>query len=281
MPAFKTFLVAGSAGFIGSNFTRYLLYHYRNARIVGMDRLDASLFNIYVNRFNTLHITDVSNPYTTEKIFKVYRPDFVIDLAGNHDGLCNMMSCSHEYVNKFIFVSGNCAGSSCNEEMVPEDESEQLVVSKGGLVLRCPEVFGPRQRKGFIANTYASISRKEKIIIGKHVRDLLYVDDLSSTIARLCMENLSPVHDIYNISAGNDFTDPELSMMIADTAGAGHKLEFLASNETPEDGSMRRDLDSSRFRNEFGWKPERSIKETLAYTVRWFQNNPWHFKQEQ
>lgn len=80
-----TWLVTGAAGFIGANLVR-LARRYRLARIVGFDNLaypavPANLTGLQNDPDFALVEGDLRDPGALEAVFRVYRPDAVLNLA--------------------------------------------------------------------------------------------------------------------------------------------------------------------------------------------------------
>lgn len=79
-------LVAGGAGFIGSNFVRYILGKYRKIKVINLDKLTYSgnldnLKDVAGDRRYKFIKGDVADKKTVEKVFKSYKPDYVINFA--------------------------------------------------------------------------------------------------------------------------------------------------------------------------------------------------------
>ena len=77
------FLITGGAGFIGSNFIRYILGKYKNIHIVNLDALTYSgnqdnLKDTSSNRRYSFIKGDVANPVLIDKIFKKYKTCIVL-----------------------------------------------------------------------------------------------------------------------------------------------------------------------------------------------------------
>lgn len=79
-------LVAGGAGFIGSNFIRYILGKYPRLKIINLDKLTYSgnldnLKDIAQSQRYKFIKGDVADAKTVDKVFKNYKPDYLINFA--------------------------------------------------------------------------------------------------------------------------------------------------------------------------------------------------------
>jgi len=82
----KTILVFGGAGFIGSNFIRFILIKYPKVKIVNFDKLTYSgnlenLKDVCKDKRYVFVKGDVANQKQVEHVFEKYKPDFVINFA--------------------------------------------------------------------------------------------------------------------------------------------------------------------------------------------------------
>ncbi|MEK9150713.1 MAG: dTDP-glucose 4,6-dehydratase [Patescibacteria group bacterium] len=78
--------VAGGAGFIGSNFIRYILKKHKNARILNYDKLTYSgnldnLKDIIKDKRYDFVKGDIADKKRLEKTIKDFRPDYIINFA--------------------------------------------------------------------------------------------------------------------------------------------------------------------------------------------------------
>lgn len=126
----KTILVCGGAGFIGSNFVRYIFLKYPKAKIINFDKLTYS-----GNRDNLKDIAefsryvfikgDISDKKSLGYAFDKYKPDYVINFAAethvdrsihggagefiktNIEGVFNLVELlkSHKKLIKYVQVS--------------------------------------------------------------------------------------------------------------------------------------------------------------------------------
>src|SRR5688572_4206358 len=81
-----TLLVVGGAGFIGSNFIRFILNKYSEIKIVNLDNLTYSgnldNLNELPDKFRYKFIKgDVAKEQTIDKVFKKHKPSYVINFA--------------------------------------------------------------------------------------------------------------------------------------------------------------------------------------------------------
>lgn len=82
----KTILVCGGAGFIGSNFMRHILAKYPRAKIVNYDKLTYSgnrdnLKDFATDKRYTFVKGDIANAQAIARVFKKYKPEYVINFA--------------------------------------------------------------------------------------------------------------------------------------------------------------------------------------------------------
>jgi dTDP-glucose 4,6-dehydratase len=82
----KTFLVTGGAGFIGSNFVRYILKNHNKIKLINLDKLTYSgnidnLKDIEKDSRYTFIKGDIADRTLVNNIFKKHKPDIVINFA--------------------------------------------------------------------------------------------------------------------------------------------------------------------------------------------------------
>lgn len=82
----KRWLVTGGAGFMGSDFIRFLLKKYRTTEVLNFDKLTyaGNLENLAsVERNPRYHFSqgDIAKPAEVNRVFKSFRPDIVVNFA--------------------------------------------------------------------------------------------------------------------------------------------------------------------------------------------------------
>lgn len=82
----KTILITGGAGFIGSNFVKFMLKNHPNYRIINVDALTYAgnldnLKDIADNPNYTFIKADIRNRFKIDQIFKIYDISSIINFA--------------------------------------------------------------------------------------------------------------------------------------------------------------------------------------------------------
>ena len=102
---------------------------------------------------------------------------------------------------------------------------------------------------------------------GRPMREFLHVDDLADACLFL-MEHYDGDEHI-NVGTGEDLSIRELAETIRDIVAPGVSITFDASKP---DGTPRKLLDVTRL-HDLGWKHRIQLKEGLASTYAWFEEN--------
>lgn len=98
-------------------------------------------------------------------------------------------------------------------------------------------------------------------------REFLHVDDLASAVMGVMQSDMT---GLFNVGFGTDVTIRELATQIAGIVGYSGKIEW---DETKPDGTPRKLMDSSRFREATGWAPEIDLASGLASTYEWYREH--------
>jgi dTDP-glucose 4,6-dehydratase len=123
-----------------------------------------------------------------------------------------------------------------------------------------------------------ALARKPIPVYGKgeNVRDWLYVKDHADAL--LTVLERGEVGRGYNIGGENEVTNIDLVRMICRLLDAarpeGGPHERLITFVTDRPGHDRRyAIDSTRIREELGWRPSVTLEQGLERTVQWYLNN--------
>jgi dTDP-glucose 4,6-dehydratase len=103
---------------------------------------------------------------------------------------------------------------------------------------------------------------------GLNIRDWCYVGDNCAAVD-VVLRN-GQVGEIYNIGAGNEITNRELTDRILALLGAGEEMIEYVEDRMGHDRRYSIAIDKVQA---LGWKPARPLDEALAATVEWYRAN--------
>ena len=107
---------------------------------------------------------------------------------------------------------------------------------------------------------------------GKPTREFLYVDDAAEGIL-LALERYDKPEPV-NLGSGREVSILELTEMIRNLVGFEGEVVWDTSKP---DGQPRRNLDTSKAREQFGFVAKTPLEEGLARTVRWYEESRGRF----
>lgn len=195
----KKLLVCGGAGFIGSNFIRYILSRYPKASIINFDKLTYSgnlenLSDISSDPRYTFVKGDVADRSEIERVFAVHAPDAVINFAAethvdrsihvgalefiktNMEGVFNLLEAvkNSPQVTRFVQVStdevyGSLPLKSRSKftETTAFHSNAPYAATKGGGDLLCRAYFATWNAPVIVthcSNNYGPYQYPEKLI---------------------------------------------------------------------------------------------------------------------
>ncbi|RLC80847.1 MAG: dTDP-glucose 4,6-dehydratase [Chloroflexi bacterium] len=317
-----TLMVTGGAGFIGSNFVRYILHKYPNYKVVVYDKLTyaGNLDNLkdvaedFADRYTFVH-GDICDAKKVEETIRAHKVNVVLNFAAETHvdrslfepgsfiqtdvfgtyvlleavrklGLERMVQVSTDEVYGSIE-----AGSS--KETDPLHPSSPYSASKAGGDLMCLAYHTTWKVPVLItrgSNTFGPYQYPEKIIPlfitnaldnlplplygdGLNVRDWLYVIDHCEAID-LVLHRGQP-GEIYNIGAGNELTNLELTRRILRLLNKPESLIHFVEDRPGHD--RRYSLDCTKIRA-LGWQPRHEFNSALEKTVQWYMENEWWWR---
>ncbi len=108
---------------------------------------------------------------------------------------------------------------------------------------------------------------------GGNVRDWCHVADNCAGVDLVLRRG--EIGEIYNIGAGNEITNADLTRRILGLLGADDSRIDHVEDRLGHD--RRYSIDTAKVRA-LGWKPERALDEALAETVDWYRANEWWWR---
>jgi len=156
--------------------------------------------------------------------------------------------------------------------------SYQKTFGLNASITRCTNNFGPYQLpEKLIPKTIIRALRDLPIPIygkGTNIRDWIYVEDHCEAVS-VVLEKGKP-GEIYNVSAGNETSNINIVKKILALLNKSESSITFVEDRPGHD--VRYSLDSTKLRNELGWKSESTFESALESTVQWYLKNEHWWK---
>ena len=149
------------------------------------------------------------------------------------------------------------------------------------VITNCSNNYGPYQFPEKLIPLFINNIRHNKPLPvygkGENVRDWLYVVDHARAIDLIFHKG--KVADTYNIGGFNEWKNIDLIKVLIKVTDRllGRPVgtsDHLITHVTDRAGhDLRYAIDSSKLKNELGWKPSLQFEEGIEQTVRWYLDN--------
>ena len=150
-------------------------------------------------------------------------------------------------------------------------------------ISNCSNNYGPYQHvEKFIPRQITNILAGQKPKLygsGANIRDWIHAQDHSSAI--LAILEKGNLGETYLVGADGEKTNKQVTELILELMGKSPD-DYEHDNDRPGH-DLRYAIDSSKIRNELGWKPKfTNFREGLAVTIEWYKSNQdWWEPQKQ
>ncbi|TAL50545.1 NAD-dependent epimerase/dehydratase family protein [Patescibacteria group bacterium] len=310
MPKYKTALVTGGAGFIGSHVVDALIR--RRIKVYVIDDLSTgSRKNLNPNA--TFYKISIVDQEAVTKLIARIKPDVVFHLAAQIDVRCSVENpsddarvnilgtlnvahaCAKSGVKKFIFTSSGGAMYSDSvrppySEKTPEEplspygiakrsaemylDFEQRIHGMKYVILRLANAYGPRQAlRGGYAGVISVFARQ--MLAGKKV---VINGHGKQTRDYVFVSDIVRAHMLAMDKTVTGTFNIGTGIQTSVNSLFSKIKRLTGSKEKEVHGPvckgevMRSALDSHKAARELGWKPGVSLEEGLKKTVLWFKN---------
>ena len=302
-------LITGGLGFIGRNFIQHI-FKNTDWEVTNIDaRFFGSSYHNLQTVSDSKNYTFVKGNITNRKLMDdlISKCDCIINFAAeshvdrsildanpflvsNIRGVFTILDILKERKKKLVQIStdevfgtiveGSATEKSCFNPSSPysatKASAELLInayITTYGLdviTTRCTNNYGPHQFVEKLIPKSIGLCRQDRKIpvygTGKSIRDWIHVKDHCEAIMTVLEKGKSG--ESYNISASNEIYTVILLKKILKLLGKPEDLLQFGEERPGED--LRYSLDSSKIRNELGWKPKISLDDGLKKTVDWY-----------
>jgi nucleoside-diphosphate-sugar epimerase len=143
------------------------------------------------------------------------------------------------------------------------------------VIARIFNTYGPKMRKDdgrVISNFVSQALEDEPITVygsGRQTRSLCYVDDMIDGLLTV-MFGATQSCEVFNLGNPDELTMRQLAEVIKELTGSHSKIVY---KPLPEDDPSRRKPDIGKVYERLGWRPKVALRNGLARTIEWFQQN--------
>lgn len=146
------------------------------------------------------------------------------------------------------------------------------------IVTNCSNNYGPYQFPEKLIPLFINNIRHRKSLPvygkGENVRDWLYVVDHARAIDVIFHKGR--IAETYNIGGFNEWKNIDIIKVIIETVDRllgnpkGHSLDLITYVTDRKGHDLRYAIDSTKLKNELGWKPSLQFEEGIEKTVKWY-----------
>ena len=310
-------LVTGGAGFIGSNFVRYILQKRPGDSVINVDALTyagnlENLQDVQSHPKYKFEKADICDRPAIERIVKEHRIQALVNFAAESHVDRSILG-SAEFIRtnvagtqvlldvaksskleKFLQVStdevyGSLGSTGLFTEETSLHPNSPYSASKAGadvlalayehtfsmpvVITRCSNNYGPFQfPEKLIPLMIANALNDKPLPVygdGKNVRDWLHVWDHCSAIDLVLKDGKAG--QVYNIGGNNEWSNIDIVKIILRLLQKPDSLITYVQDRLGHD--RRYAIDSTKIRQELGWKPSYTFEVGIQETVKWYLDN--------
>ena len=311
-------LVTGGAGFIGSNFIRYILNNYSDYRVINFDKLD------YSGNLNNLKDVQESSHYkfikgdicnTKQVQSAVGDCDYIINFAAqthvdrsiksseefvrsNIEGVRVLLDAARKHnVERFLHISTDEVYGDIEKGLSREDDpllpNSPYAASKAAADLLCRSYFQTYKFPVIItrsSNNFGPYQYPEKVMplfITNAIEDKqlpLYGDGKNIRDWVYVLDNCYGIDAALHKGKPGQIYNIGGGNLLKNTKIAREIIKCLGKSEKiikfvkDRPGHDRRYALSSEKLKRLGWKTEHSFCKALKMTAEWYLSNQWWWK---
>ncbi len=310
----ETILVTGGAGFIGTNFIRYLSQNC-NYNIINIDKLsygsnlenlkDINKNYVFIQRDIGDNISDIVNDvdYIVNFAAESHVDRSIADPANfvkeNINGIINLLETVRKSGNspKIIQIGtdeeyGDIINGSFTENDVlkPSSPYSASKASSSLIALSYHRTYGMKIMVTRTSNNFGKYQFPEKLIPKTIIRNYLNMEIPlygngnnkrdwiyvdDNVRAILTVLSKGKSGEIYNISSNNELSNIEIVNQIFNIMNKKGKIKYISDRPGHD---VRYSINSEKLLK-LGWKPEYNFEEALKLTVEWYiKNKDWWTK---
>jgi len=303
-------LITGGAGFIGSNLAQKLIEigdevvivdNFSSGFTQNLENLDVQVFESDIRDSKIITspaFNEVDRVFhlaaNVDNRFSWSEP--TLSLRSNIEGTLNVCLASRENsIKQIIYAStGTVYGDLLNPPYQEERQTSQQTTLYGAtkysaegilsvfsthfemcsLIFRFLGVLGPKSSHGHLFDFMTKLKKNpnQLKVLGNGNQKKAYVDvdDVVSALIHTEVKNF----EIFNIGRSDYSTVKDSIKWLCEELGINPQIEYENKDRGWIGDNPALYLDIQKL-HQTGWKPTRSIEQSVKRTVRWLAENPW------
>jgi len=272
-------LVCGSAGFLMSNFLRYVFYRSKEFKIVSVDYFEnpKSYPKLYKHNLHTFYLGNLCDKDFLSKLIELEKPDFIL----------NSISCDELYDKirvDFLQIFKNLYELQIPMmQLIPSEKLDILnlwgflrkdnqvsetFINNGGLTLEIPNCFGMRQQYNKniecrFVNVIKNIIDDNDIVASSKLVPWVFSEDVASFIWFLIEKRMSGFVQMPQLGYKSMCDMAKIAMETL-----GKKSNIITIPCFLDDEYSGNSIEE--------WIPDSiSLEKSVIKTVKWFDVNRW------
>ncbi len=266
----KKILIFGSAGFLMSNFIRYLLYRTKEYNIVS---IDANYDKIYKHKKHKYYFGNLKDSGFVNGVIDIEKPDVIVNSVMNNKASSDWTGALEifNYLENLVTIPVI--------QLVPTRHTDyygaweclkngsgfsKSFLNFNNTILEIPETFGIRQKWG-ISHLVTKLLTDRKVDVYDYSQPWVHAEDLASLIWFLIETKLTGYIKMPELDNKSEKDIALIAGKILD------KKPEITIREPWDDLIIDYKSDDIK-----GWVPDStSIEDALTKTVNWYNVNRW------
>lgn len=268
-------LVCGSAGFLMSNFLRYVIYRTKDFQIISVDKLEYENYNeLYKHKLHRFYLGDLEDKTFVNKLISLEKPDYIIN------------SISYDEEDKklridYLNIFNNLFNTNIPLiQIIPSNgldkfglwsflkKDNYITRHYNGAILELCNCFGLRQKynnniKSRVVNIIKDVIEGNEVKVSSNLSPWIFSEDIGSLLWYLVETKLS---GYFKMPALGHISLKEIAQITLDKLDKDNNIKEI---------EISLDL-NYQYNNIDNWIPDSiSLRKSIEKTISWYDVNRW------
>lgn len=271
-------LACGSAGFLGSNFIRYLLYNSKDYEIVSIDKLvnPENYKLLYIHKKHKFYLGDVSDFDFMSRVVYIEKPDVIINFCFytnktelSIQKIIESTICLNKLITPVIQITPYI--NERNDKFGIWNAIKKITLNTKNTIVQIPNLIGQRQNIKYhlpkILKEILTNNKNKNLNLSNEILPYIYAEEVCSLIWYL-IETGNGLGQENTLKYTGLFSEIDLFEKIKNMYELKDYIIETNNNK----------IDDILFENEEflkNWKSDYDINIYLNKTILWYDVNKW------